>query len=61
MAGSRCRILVIEDDPETGNQLVQSLARMAIRLISPPTEMRGLAAHLRPNMAVPLYASMPKT
>jgi two-component system, OmpR family, response regulator len=26
MAGSRCRILVIEDDPETGKQLVQSLA-----------------------------------
>ena len=25
MAGSRCRILVIEDDPETGEQLVQSL------------------------------------
>jgi two-component system, OmpR family, response regulator len=25
MAGSRCRVLVIEDDPETGKQLVQSL------------------------------------
>jgi ActR/RegA family two-component response regulator len=25
MAGSRCRVLVIEDDPETGEQLVQSL------------------------------------
>jgi CheY-like chemotaxis protein len=25
MAGSRCRVLVIEDDPETGKQLVQLL------------------------------------
>jgi hypothetical protein len=30
MVGSRCRVLVIEDDPETGKQIVR-LWRMAIR------------------------------
>jgi hypothetical protein len=48
MAGGRCRILVIEDDCETVEQIVESLAASASILLSTATTDR--AADALPNM-----------
>jgi DNA-binding response OmpR family regulator len=48
MAGGRCRILVIEDDHESAEQIIESLVASGYE--SPPTATTDWAVHVLANM-----------
>jgi two-component system, OmpR family, response regulator len=58
MAGNRCRILVIEDDPETGKQLVQSLAANGYSVDLAANGNEGLSRALTSEYAVMMIDRM---
>jgi two-component system OmpR family response regulator len=50
MPGGRRRILVVEDEPETAGQIVESLATSGYRVIWPSTAMMRSAVDVPPRM-----------